>query len=393
MPTQNATATLAGSGSLTSGPSRSTGGNVIVLDTTFDDGTTDGWTQTTAGVGTLTIGSAYAHDGLAGAQGNVPAATVDIANLRRSIGPARQAMISGWWRVPTEGASSSANVPFARLFSGAQRLADVYRQNIVAGANVYLRVVRAIGGTNYTFLSSGFRLALNTWVYVQFGWSLDGTPTLIINGTTYLGGANKQTDFYAASQIDTAYLGSQEIGNQGVWHTDTVQVQVSQSAAASLAGAGSLTATGTRGKPAAATLAGAGTLSAAGTRIKLGSAALTGAGTLAATGYATRYRTVNLAGASALTTTAFVRRQAAVVLAAQSVLTAATIHGHPGTVALAGTSTLTALGTLIRQAISVLAGTGLLLPTGYRLGPPVVLDNLAAGYVQTTWTAGQIGVS
>src|SRR5487761_840606 len=342
MPTQNATATLAGSGSLTSGPSRSTGGNVIVLDTTFDDGTTDGWTQTTAGVGTLTIGSGAAHDGQYGAQGNVPNATVDIANLKRSIGPARQAMISGWWRVPTEGASSSANVPFARLFSGAQRLADVYRQNIVAGANVYLRVVRAIGGTNYTFLSSGFRLALNTWVYVQFGWSLDGTPTLIINGTTYLGGANKQTDFYAASQIDTAYLGSQEIGNQGVWHTDTVQVQVSQSAAASLAGAGSLTATGTRVKPAAATLAGAGTLSAAGTRIKLGSAALTGAGTLAATGYATRYRTVtlagggtltatglanrraavNLAGASALTTTAFVRRQAAVVLAAQSVRTA-----------------------------------------------------------------------
>jgi hypothetical protein len=193
------------------------------ISTTFDDGTAQGWTAVTAGAGTATIIAGAAHDGSFGAQGSVPAATVDIANFKRSVGPAPAITIKGWWRVTTEGANGS-NVPFARLFYGTQRLADVYRANAVGGNNVWLRVVKAAGGSNYWFIGAAFTLALNTWVYVEFTWNINGTPTLKLNGTTYLSSANKPADWFSAPQIDTAYLGSQEVGNQGVWNIDTISV-------------------------------------------------------------------------------------------------------------------------------------------------------------------------
>lgn len=195
------------------------------INTTFDDGTSQGWTAQTAGAGTATITAGAAHDGAFGAAGNVPAATVDIANFKRSVGPAQTVTIKGWWRVTTEGAGGS-NVPFARLFSGTQRLADVYRQNAAGGNNVWLRVVKAAGGSNYWFIAVPFTLALNTWVYVEFTWSLTGNPLVKINGTTYLSSANKPADWFAAPSIDTAYLGSQEVGNAGAWNIDTVTVGV-----------------------------------------------------------------------------------------------------------------------------------------------------------------------
>lgn len=189
---------------------------------TFDDGTADGWTSSTGGAGTTAITNAAAHDGSYGTASDVPAATGDKAGFTRSIGPAQSGTIRGWWKVTTEGASSGSNVPFARLFYGTQRLADVYRQNQQAGANVWLRVVKAIGGSNYYFIPTGYTLPLDTWVYISFTWGLDGIPHLFIDGVEYLNASDAPADFYPAPQIDTAWLGSQEAGNQGAWAIDTV---------------------------------------------------------------------------------------------------------------------------------------------------------------------------
>lgn len=188
---------------------------------TFDDGTSQGWTASAAGSGTLAISAAAAHDGAYGASSNVPAATVDKAGYTRTIPATKQAIIRGWWKVTTEGASGS-NVPFARMFDGATRIADVYREN-VAGT-IWLRVTKAAGGANYWFTSTGLVLPLNTWVYVSFQWGLDGKPEVFVNGTRYISQAQIPADWLAATDITTAWLGSHEQGNAGAWNIDTVEV-------------------------------------------------------------------------------------------------------------------------------------------------------------------------
>lgn len=190
----------------------------------FDDGTDGEWTPSLAGAGTTAVTTAAAHDGAFGISADVPAATTDKAGLVLDYTPSQQVTIRGWWKVTTEGASSSSNVPFARLFYGGQRLADVYRQNQQAGANVWLRVVKAIGGSNYYFIPTGYTLPTNTWVYVSFTWGLDGQPKLYIDGVQYLGPSDAPADWFAAPQIDRAYLGTHEAGNQGAWSMDSVDL-------------------------------------------------------------------------------------------------------------------------------------------------------------------------
>jgi hypothetical protein len=195
-----------------------------ILSSTFDDGTADGWTESIGGAGTTAITGTAAHDGAYGASADVPAATGDKAGFTRSVGPSGSVTIRGWWKVTTEGASSGSNVPFARLFYGNQRLADVYRQNVVAGSNVWMRVTKAIGGSNYYFIPTGYRLEVDAWVYISFTWDLTGVPHLFIDGVEYLNASDAPADWFDAPQIDTAYLGTHESGNQGAWAIDTVDV-------------------------------------------------------------------------------------------------------------------------------------------------------------------------
>jgi hypothetical protein len=196
---------------------------------TFDDGTAQGWTAKTTGAGTTAISAAAAKSGNFGVSANVPAATADQAGFNRTIvgGGAHRVRLSGWWKVTTEGASTTSNVPFARMFKGTQRLADVYRQNAVAGTaqNVWLRIVKAAGGANYWFIGTGYNLPLDTWVFIDFVWGTDGKPEVYINGTQVIAGALQPADWFAAADIDTVWLGSQEIGNQGAWAIDSVEVQ------------------------------------------------------------------------------------------------------------------------------------------------------------------------
>lgn len=194
----------------------------------FNDGTAQGWTAATLGAGTTAISPAAAKQGGFGASANVPAATGDQAGYNTTVigGGAQRVRISGWWKVTTEGAGTSSNVPFARFFKGTQRLADLYRQNLAAAGaqNVWLRIVKAVGGANYYFLGTGYILPLDTWVHVAMTWGLDGKPEVYINGTQVLSAANQPADWFAAADIDKVWLGSQEIGNQGAWAIDSVEV-------------------------------------------------------------------------------------------------------------------------------------------------------------------------
>jgi hypothetical protein len=188
---------------------------------TFDDNDSGIWTPTVGGAGTTAVSTAANNGSIYGASANVPAATGDKAGYVTTFEGVQQVTIQGWWKVTTEGASSGSNVPFARIFKGSQRLADVYRQNVVGGANVWLRVTKA-DLSGYWFIPSGFTLPLDTWVYVSFTWGLDGIPYLYVDGTLGVDGSDAPADWYLASDIDTAYLGTHEAGNQGAWAADAI---------------------------------------------------------------------------------------------------------------------------------------------------------------------------
>jgi len=271
--TVSASGNLSGSGTLK---------GVGVYDgatTTFDDGTSQDWTVSTDGNGVIEFVSGAAHDGAFGARSTTPT-TTDRAGLTKTIPATQKARIAGWWRVTTEGGSGS-NVPFARMFDGAQRLVDVYRQNVVAGSNVWLRV-RNAANTGYYFINTGYRLELNQWVYADFTWDLaTGEPSVKIDGVEYLDETDAPVD-WVTGEIDTLWLGSQENGNAGVWEIDTVQV-TTFSVTAPLSGSGTLTASATPAVSVNGPLSGSGTLTSSVTPAPSITSNLSGSGTLSST--------------------------------------------------------------------------------------------------------------
>jgi hypothetical protein len=291
----NASAELAGEGSLVGFT------NYLGPDTTFDGGDFEDWAETTSGGGFLETIAEAAHDGSLGARGTTPTSS-DQAALTKSITPTPVAMVSGWWRVTTEGASGS-NVPFARLFYGTQRLVDVYRQNVVLGSNVWLRVVKAAGGSNYNFLSTGVRLEVGEWAFVEVRWNIDGTPWMRINGTVVLDEADAPADFFVAPQIDKVYLGSHESGNAGVWDIDSVRVDTFL-ADVGFSGSGTLTGTAFQSSEVDADLSGSGTLSISNVTPAISkSVGLSGSGTLSSVVTPAFSKTVNLSGSGTLEVT------------------------------------------------------------------------------------------
>lgn len=264
--------------------------------TSFDDGTLQDWTSTVLGSGTVQVLTGAKHDGTHGVRVTTPADTVDAASISKTIPATPKARIAGWFRVTTEGLSTT-NVSFARFMNGSTILAGMYRQNVTAGPNVWLRTAKA-DGTGFYFTSTGFIMGLNEWVYIEFEWNqVTGTPLVKVNGTTYI--TTVATDHLAATTIDGIVIGAPETGKAGLWEADTLQVNSYQAAVAP-SGSGTLAPTVVAGFTAAPALSGSGTLTSTVTQGKAASAALSGAGGLTASVVAAFAVTVNLSGGSTL---------------------------------------------------------------------------------------------
>lgn len=398
-PPGEATVQLSGEGTL----SATIPGQFTEHISNFDDGTDGIWTPNITGNGTVTVTTASKHDGIYGVSANVPASSGDRANLSTDLSAiasnVQQATISGWWRVDTEGASSGSNVPFARFFEGAQRLADVYRQNQQGGANLWLRVVEAAGGSNYTFIPTGYTMPLDTWVYISFTWGLDGVPWLWVDGVQYLGPSDQVFDFFAADSIDTAYLGSQESGNQGEWSMDTITLGLNtafnDSMPQPLAAEGSFSGSGTLSATAEAdesehydvdgTFSGSGTLTASVTVAVEADAALSGSGTLtasqsvafeadaglsgegtleAAQDSANANPSVNLSGTGTLTRSVVANFSASMSSSGEGTLAVSEVHAATQAVGVfSGSGTLTSSNTPAISKSVGLSGSGTLSST------------------------------
>jgi len=325
--------------------------------TTFENGSDGAWAPSVAGAGTTSIQQSDKHDGVYGASANVPAATVDKAGFITTFVDSQQATISGWWKVTTEGASSGSNVPFARLFEGSQRLADVYRQNQQgAGANVWLRVVKAAGGSNYWFIPTGYNLPLDTWVYISFTWGLDGNPSLWIDGVEYIGSADAPADWFAASAIDTAYLGTHEPGNQGAWSMDTVTlglntvpqtINLPLASEGNFSGSGTLTKSTTPGFNVNAPYSSTGTLSSTRTLAISKTVAFSGSGTLTASVVPNPVITKALSGSGTLGASGTPDITAVGLLASAGLLS-----GEQDAAAISKSVALSGTGTLSRAVVA-----------------------------------------
>lgn len=140
--------------------------------------------------------------------------------------------------------------------------------------------------------------------------------------------------------------------------------------AASLAGAGSISATGTTFTPVihtgAATLAGTSAITAAGIRGALGAASLPGAGAITATGVRTALGVASLAGQGAIAPSGQLTLQGAASLQGATTILASGATGiiHQGAASLAGTTATAATGEVTRTASASLAGTSLAQAVG-----------------------------
>lgn len=339
-PPGEATVNLSAEGTLTAA-------RVYEGDTTFDDGTFQDWTDASAGDGVVTVTDLAAHDGPYGIDALTPTSS-DKAALTKTIGPTQKARISAWWRVTVEG-SAGSNVPFARIFYGTQRLADVYRQNDAGGA-CWLRIVKAAGGSNYWFINTGFTSGIDEWVYVEFEWDLaTGAPLVKFNGVTYLDASDTPADWFDAPEINRVYLGSHENGNAGTWQMDTVTVDDflgdNFEASANFSGTGTLTATGTPGATVTPNLSGSGTLTSSVTPGAVVNAGLSGEGLLEAVADET--------GAAA-----------SVNLTGTGTLSRAVVANFTASMSSSGEGTLSvAVGNVSRNATAFFSGSGTLSST------------------------------
>jgi hypothetical protein len=315
-------------------------------NTSFDDGTLQGWTPAVTASGTVQVLTAAKHDGTHGVRATAPTDS-DAASISRSITSTGKARIAGWYRVTAEGLETT-NVSFARFMNGSTILAGMYRQNVTTGPNIWLRTAKAT--TGFYFTSTGVRAALDEWVYIDFEWDqVTGTPTVKVNGNLVI--STPATDWNAATTIDSIVIGAPETGKAGTWEADTLQIN-SYQAPVDLTGSGTLSVTATPAVSVSAALSGTGTLSATAIVTKLASAALSGAGTLSTTVTPAVTRTAALSGSGTLSTTRTMSASASANLTGDGALTA-----EQTAVTMSRTVNLSGTGTLSRVAISNFTAT------------------------------------
>ena len=133
---------------------------------------------------------------------------------------ASDAVADGWFRVDAEGRSGS-NVGFFRFFDGANRIADIYRQNSSGGA--WFRTRDAAG--NLVFTPLGVDLQLGRWYHVRFHVRANGNASTIevwIDDTLRY----SNTSFWLPTdQLTTLLLGSEHVSQEMDLRVDDIVLE------------------------------------------------------------------------------------------------------------------------------------------------------------------------
>jgi hypothetical protein len=176
------------------------------------------------GDGTATISSTSAHTGLCAGKFTVSTAGTSRAYLSKDLGGAKtNVWASGWFNVAQDGVADS-NVAYLRFFDGANRIADVYRQNVSGEA--WLRTTDGVGGWIFTDLH--VVVALNTWVQVTLHVVPAGatsTVEVLIDGVSKY--SSTTVNMGTTAQLTAVHLGNELVSQQAVEYFDDVTIGAS----------------------------------------------------------------------------------------------------------------------------------------------------------------------
>ncbi|MEN8584652.1 hypothetical protein B1A87_008415 [Arthrobacter sp. KBS0703] len=159
----------------TAAPSSPLSGRLLTA-TNFEGNSLSPFVTTTSGNGTAAVASPKAHSGTCSARLHATADVGSVANMGMAL-PARtkRAGADAWINIATAGLRGN-NVPYVRFFSGATRVADVFRDN--ATGQLWLRVTNPDGTFTFTRLSTK-GIPLNTWHRVQMQVRANGAKSTI----------------------------------------------------------------------------------------------------------------------------------------------------------------------------------------------------------------------
>lgn len=159
----------------TAAPSSPLSGKLLTA-TNFEGNSLSPFVATTTGNGTAAVASPKAHSGTCSARLHATADVGSVANMGMAL-PARtkRAGADAWINIKTAGLRGN-NVPYVRFFSGATRVADVFRDN--ATGLLWLRVTNPDGTFTFTRLSTKI-IPLNTWHRVQMQVRANGAKSTI----------------------------------------------------------------------------------------------------------------------------------------------------------------------------------------------------------------------
>ena len=133
---------------------------------------------------------------------------------------ASDAVADGWFRVDAEGKPNS-NVGFFRFFNGADRIADIYRQNSSGGA--WFRTRDA--NSNFVYTDLGMNLQVGRWYHVRFHVRANGSASTI---QVWIDDALRYTNesfWLPTNRLTTLLLGSEHVSQEMDLRVDDVVLE------------------------------------------------------------------------------------------------------------------------------------------------------------------------
>lgn len=155
---------------------------------------------------------------------------------------------------------------------------------------------------------------------------------------------------------------------------------------ASLAGTGTLAATGVEIIPRTSSISGVGTLSGSGVPVKLRSGSMSGTGTLAAAGIELIPRTASMSGTGTLSVSGLELLPRTAAISGAGTLTGSGVRIAARTASVSGASTIAATGLRIAPRTATLTGTGTLTATGNAIAARSASMS-GTGTLQGSWAA------
>ncbi|MFE4541177.1 hypothetical protein [Arthrobacter sp. NPDC056727] len=202
-------------------PVTNLGGKVLTA-TTFEGNTLAPFVVSRAGNGTVTVASPTAHTGTCSARLRATDTLGSVANMGYGLGAGTTRASADAWVNIVSGGLRGNNVPYVRFFSGATRIADVFRDN--ATGTPWLRITNPNGTFSYTKLSVA-NMRLNAWHHVQMQVRANGEKSSV---EIWLDGAKVFSNnrvVLGATSLSKVQFGAEHPRQMGDTYVDDVVIR------------------------------------------------------------------------------------------------------------------------------------------------------------------------